>query len=49
MGNTSMLTLPCPEDQSRLLEKNIVLIVLELLWRYMLIERNGAELLESVG
>jgi hypothetical protein len=49
MGNMSMLSLPCPEDQSRLLEKMVVLTVLEPLWRYMLIGRNDAELLESVG
>lgn len=49
MGNMSMLVLPCPEDQSRLLGKMIVLTVLELLWRYMIVGRNDAELLESVG
>ena len=48
-GNMSVLVLPCPEDQSRLLEKMIVLRVLEPLWRYMLIGRNDAQLLESIG
>jgi hypothetical protein len=49
MGNMSMLVLPCPEDQSRLLEKLIVLTVLGPLRRYTLIGRFDAELLESIG
>jgi hypothetical protein len=49
MGNMSMLVPPFPEDQSRPLEKMTVLTVLEPLWRYMLIGRNDADLLESVG
>jgi hypothetical protein len=44
----SMLVLRHPEGQSWLLEKVIVLTVLELLRRYMLIGRNNGELLESV-